>query len=91
MRLAEFTQDKMFTNKQHGFRKQKSTITAGKELQSILSQAMDLGDYAAVVSLDLSAAFDVKNVSELLRRLTKMGIPPDVVSMVTEQNRICGN
>ena len=79
----------MFTNKQHGFRKQRSTITAGKELQSILSQAMDRGDYVAVATLDLSAAFDVINVNELLRRLSKMGIPPDIVGLLTAwlQNR----
>ena len=73
MRMNEFNQDTMFTKRQHGFRKQRSTITAGKELQSILAQAMDRGDYAAVASLDLSAAFHVINVNELLRRLNTMG------------------
>ena len=87
--MNKFNQGTMFMKRQHGFRKQKSTITAGKELQSILSQAMDRGDYAAVASLDLSAAFDVINVPELLRRLTKMGIPPDVVCLLSAwlQNR----
>jgi ribonuclease P/MRP protein subunit RPP40 len=51
---------------------------------------MDRGDYAAVASLDLSAAFDVINVSELLRRLITMGIPQDIVGLLSNwlQNRI---
>jgi hypothetical protein len=36
MRMNEYNQDIMFTKRQHGFRKQRSTITAGKELQSIV-------------------------------------------------------
>ncbi len=72
----------MFTKRQHGFRKQRSTITAGKELQSII-HAMDSGDYAAVASLNLSAAFDVINVNELLRRLEHMGIPQDIADLLS--------
>jgi exonuclease III len=89
IKLTEFDQDIMFTKSQHGFRKQRSTITAGKELQSILAQAMDSGDYVAVASLDLSAAFDVINVIELLRRLSNMGIPQDIVGLLSAwlQNR----
>ncbi len=34
MRLSEFNLDMMFTKRQHGFKKQRSMITAGKELQS---------------------------------------------------------
>ena len=50
---------------------------------------MDGGDYAAVASLDLSAAFDVINVNELLRRLENMGIPKDIVVLLSNwlQNR----
>jgi hypothetical protein len=90
MQMNEFNQDTMFTRRQHGFRKQRSTITAGKELQSILAQAMDRGDYAAVASLDLSAAFDVINVSELLKRLITMGVPQDIVGLLSNwlQNRL---
>ncbi len=73
----------MFTKRLHGFSKQRSTITARKELQSILAYAMDSGNYAAVESLDLSAAFDAINVKELLRRLEHMGISQDIVGLLS--------
>ncbi len=56
---------------------------AGKEVQSILPHVMDSGDYAAVASLNFSAALDVINVKELLRRLENMGIPRDIVSLLS--------
>ncbi len=83
MRLNEFDQDTMFTKRQHRFRKQRSTTTAGKELQSILAHAMDNSDYAVVASLDLNVVFDVINVNELLRQLENMGIPQDIVGLLS--------
>ena len=47
---------------QHGFKKGKSTATAGQLLQSIISRAADDDCYAVMASLDLSAAFDLVNV-----------------------------
>jgi hypothetical protein len=44
---------------------------------------MDLDEYVAVASLDLSAAFDVVNVDLLLKRLEKMGIPKDLTKILT--------
>ena len=55
------------TNKgQHGFKKCKSTNTAGLILQSILTRALDEGNVAIMSSIDLSSAFDVVNVKLLL-------------------------
>jgi hypothetical protein len=69
----------MFTKRQHGFRKQKSKVKARIELQSLLVQAINEGNYAVIESLNLSTAFDVIIVNELLRRLENMGIPRDVM------------
>ena len=44
---------------------------------------IDLDKYIAVVSLDLSAAFDVVNMDLLLKRLEKMGIPNDLIKILT--------
>ena len=44
---------------QHGFKKNRSTITAGLTLQSIISRKMDEDEYAVMSSLDLSVAFDL--------------------------------
>jgi hypothetical protein len=73
----------LFTKHQHGFRKKRSTITAIAELQNAIATHMDLDEYVAVASLDLSAAFDVVNVDLLLKRLEKMGIPNDLTKILT--------
>ena len=67
---------------QHGFKKGRSTITASLTLQSKLSRALDEGDFAAMGSLDLSAAFDLVNQDLLLTRLRLMGMPEDITSLI---------
>ena len=48
---------------QHGFKRKKSTATAGALLQSIISRAADDNYHVVMASLDLSMAFDLINVS----------------------------
>ena len=67
---------------QHGFKRKRSTLTAGLELQSILARAVNNGQYALMCSLDLSAAFDLVNVELLLKRLRVVGLPDDVISLI---------
>jgi hypothetical protein len=67
---------------QHGFKKGKSTVTALKEIQSQIATKIDQGQYVAMGSLDLSAAFDVVNVDLLLTRLTTLGLPSDWMSLL---------
>ena len=67
---------------QHGFKKNRSTVTATLTLQSIISRGLDRNDYAAMSSLDLSAAFDLVNLDLLLKRLRIMGIPNDLISLL---------
>ena len=67
---------------QHGFKKNRSTITAGLTLQSLIAREMDTNGFAAMASLDLSAAFDLVNLDLLLRRMRRMGIPEDVVKLL---------
>jgi hypothetical protein len=67
---------------QHGFKKERSTITASVEIQSRVAALMDQDQYVAMASLDLSAAFDVVNVDLLLLRLRKMGLPIDVINLL---------
>ena len=51
---------------QHGFKRNKSTATAGALLQSIIARAADENCYVVMASLDLSMAFDMVNVKFLL-------------------------
>jgi exonuclease III len=75
--------DTLFTPHQHGFRKGRSTVTAIAELQRIIATNMDMDEYVAVASLDLSAAFDVVNVNLLIERLNTMGMPGDLVRVLS--------
>ena len=44
---------------QHGFKRKRSTNTAGLEIQSEIAGAMDSNKYSIMASLDLSSAFDI--------------------------------
>ena len=68
---------------QHGFKKDRSTSTASLVLQSLISRAIDDDNYVLMASLDLSAAFDIVNVKLLLKRLIVIGLPPDVVTLIS--------
>ena len=71
-------------NRQHGFKKGHSTVTAMLEIQDIIAEAVDKGHYCAMISLDLSAAFDVVNHSKLFKVLSKMGIPKQYIDIIRE-------
>ena len=79
----ESTNNLDFTCKQqHGFKKNKSTATAGLLLQSLIVHATDANNYALMASLDLSAAFDLVNVGLLIKRLRILGLPMDLVKLI---------
>ena len=69
---------------QHGFKPKHSTTTASLLLQSILARATDGDKYAVMASLDLSAAFDVVNVELLIKRLKIIGLPVDLIDLVSK-------
>jgi hypothetical protein len=67
---------------QHGFKRNKSTSTLSAELLSMISRSLDDDEFVLVSSLDLSSAFDVVNVNLLIKRLTILGLPEDVISLI---------
>ena len=69
---------------QHGFKTKHSTTTASMILQSVIARALDGDEYALMATLDLSSAFDVVNVELLLKRLKIMGLPCDMISLISE-------
>ncbi len=72
-----------FTGKaQHGFKKQKSTATAGLLIQSIIAEHVDRNEFVGMASLDLSAAFDMVDIKLLVKRLVILGLPSDVVDLI---------
>ena len=69
-------------NQQHGFKKNKSTATAGLVLQSIIADHVDINELVGMASLDLSAVFDTVNIDLLIERIKILGLPTDVVDLV---------
>ena len=67
---------------QHGFKKGKSTATAGLVIQSIIARALDENNYVVMASVDLSAAFDLVDVELLIGRLKRIGLPDDIVGLI---------
>ena len=70
--------------KQHGFKKNHSTETAGIEIQTTISQRCDDNEYVTVTSLDLTAAFDVIDHRLLIRRLRNIGLPSLLVNIIED-------
>ena len=68
--------------KQHGFKRKRSTSTAGLEIQSEIARALDSNKYTIMASLDLSSAFDIVNIELLLKRLKITGLPEDVINLI---------
>ena len=66
---------------QSGFRQGHSTETAVLRVLSDILQAVDRGDVAALVLLDLSAAFDTVDHEVLLQRLSEIVGVTDVAHM----------
>ena len=67
---------------QHGFTKNRSTLTAGLLIQSLITRALEKNEYVALAAIDLSAAFDIVNVDLLIKRLVILGLPSDVIKLI---------
>ena len=67
---------------QHGFKRNKSTATAGALLQSIIAHTADDKCFDVMASLDLSMAFDMVDTSLLIKRLRIMGMPIKFIKSV---------
>ena len=91
-KLIQIKLDKIASNnnidltnpKQHGFKKKHSTITAMLEIQNRIATALDNDEYAAIISLDLSAAFDVVDHKLLIKRLRILNLPEKIVTLLSE-------
>ena len=51
---------------EHGFKRRRSTSTAGLELQSEIARALDSNKFTLMASLDLSSAFDIVKLQKLI-------------------------
>lgn len=69
--LVYLQSNKLLPSLQSGFRPGHSTETAAIQVLSDILEAVDRGDFAALVLLDLSAAFDTVDHAILLERLRR--------------------
>uniref|UniRef100_A0A1B6IAE0 Reverse transcriptase domain-containing protein n=2 Tax=Homalodisca liturata TaxID=320908 RepID=A0A1B6IAE0_9HEMI len=75
MRLMEFLEtNELFDSEQHGFRPGKSVTTAGIDFIESITDAVDRGDYAAGIFMDLCKAFDSVSHNNLISTLRDLGI-----------------
>lgn len=75
IRLVEFLEiNGLFDDEQHGFRSSKSVITAGIEFVESILDAIDRGEHAVGIFMDLSKAFDSVCHSTLIGTLEHLGI-----------------
>ena len=68
---------------QHGFKKGRGTSTLSIELQSLIARALDEDQIGIVASLDLSSAFDLVDIDLLMKRLKIMGLPMDIIELIS--------
>jgi len=69
---------------QHGFKQNHSTTTALLELQHQIARSLDSGKFHGIVSLDLSAAFDMVDTQLLIKRMRMKGLPNDLTSLICD-------
>ena len=51
-------------------------------MQSLIARSLDEDGYVLMASINLSAAFDVINIDLLIKRLTILGLPRGVISLI---------
>jgi len=69
---------------QHGFKKNHSTVTALLQIQNEIAYSLDNNYYHGILSLDLSAAFDMVNPGLLVTRMKHAGLPNDVIDLIKD-------
>jgi hypothetical protein len=82
MEIQDESESDITGKQQHGFKKGCSTLSLGLEIQSLIARALDEDNYAIMASLDLSAAFDVVNISLLMKKFQIIGLPLDLVELI---------
>ena len=79
--------NRLLDERQHGFRKGHSTITAILELVQCLYEWVDIGDTVHCVFVDYSQAFDTLNHEMLCKKLRNIGFDRQIVTFLLVDNK----
>ena len=80
--VAEINNIDLTNSRQHGFKTKHSTVTAMLEIQNKLAKALDKNEFAALISVDLSAAFDVVDHDLLIKRMQTLNLPTKIINLL---------
>jgi predicted DNA-binding antitoxin AbrB/MazE fold protein len=83
-KISEIERVDLTGDRQYGFKKCKSTITACLDLQHTIASGCDSGEVVVAAGVDLSSAFDVVSVGLLLLRLRIMGFPEYITDILRD-------
>ena len=76
--------ENFFNNAQHGYRKDRGTITCLLHLINQIRKSLMEGSGSLILAMDLKAAFDVVPHGRLLKELEKAGITGDALKLIEE-------
>ncbi|UYV77948.1 hypothetical protein LAZ67_15003004 [Cordylochernes scorpioides] len=78
--IKHYEENKMFSNRQHGFTKSRSTITA---LTDIVKTALDhkAKEFTAIITIDISGAFDNAWWPMVLKRIDEDNVNASIVKL----------
>lgn len=77
-----FEQNNLFSDKQFGFRKKKSTIEAVQQLLDNIFKAFENKETAISMHFDLAKAFDMVNHKLLLKKLKVYGLRDSAIKLI---------
>ena len=80
--LVKYLETGILSGSQHAYRKGHSTVTCLAEVTNTIYRSLDNGLIVAIISMDLSKAFDAICHSHLLQKLSDMGLHNNAVSWV---------
>ena len=78
-----FSRNKLFHPSLHGYRKDRSTMTALLSMYDKWAKAASKGQVSGVVLVDLSAAFDLVSPTLLIQKMRIYGFQEDILSWIS--------